>query len=123
MAVQAEHFLRFAEGLLNKAAQTEIDHRNAAARAYYALLHLIRPALGLTSDASHELVRDALRALHTTAAPPYLREAKLHWRHLWEARIRSDYHLDASVTKATAEAAAAITRKIFDMQAQWFARR
>ena len=47
MSVTAEDFLRFASELLAKPIQTEIDHRNAAARTYYAVMHLVRSELGI----------------------------------------------------------------------------
>jgi hypothetical protein len=117
MAVQAEDFLRFAEELLDKRTQTEIDHRNAAARAYYALLHLIRPALGLPTTASHLDVREELKATHPASAAPFLREARLHWREFWKLRLRSDYELSAHVSKATAEGRVELARRIFSLSA------
>jgi uncharacterized protein (UPF0332 family) len=47
MPVGPEEFLRLAEDLLNKNPGSELDHRTAAARAYYAVMHLVRSHLNL----------------------------------------------------------------------------
>ena len=119
MPVQAEDFLRFAEALLSKPAQTEIDRRNAAARAYYAVMHLVMPAFGMDPqqrENRHSDVWQQLQALHPATTEPFLREAKKYWRELRETRIKCDYELPARLDLGTASARVAVARKIFDLK-------
>jgi hypothetical protein len=89
MAVTAEDFLRLAEDLLTKPAPTEIDFRTAAARAYYAVMHLVRAELNLNgADLTHTAIRRELLSLSPITTPRFLAEAKWEWDGLWDRRHR-----------------------------------
>jgi len=118
--IEAEHFLRFAEALLAKPNKTEIDYRNAAARAYYAVYHLVVPALGLDprdSGMTHSEVGRRLRETITITSLTYLKEAQRHWRELQDTRRLCDYDLPAEVVEGTAIARVHIARRIFTLRA------
>jgi len=77
MAVLAKDFLRLAEALLNGPERTEMDLRTAAARAYYAVMHLVRMELGLSvDDSTHALIRDEMYRMPPARTPPFLGMAK-----------------------------------------------
>jgi uncharacterized protein (UPF0332 family) len=117
MSVTAEDFLLFASELLAKPIQTEIDHRNAAARTYYAVMHLVRSELGINPTlGSHELIKRELLSLPPIDTSPFLREAKRYWRTLYDTRIRADYHTHTSITRDTALASLEIASRIFGLR-------
>lgn len=77
MAVTAEDFLRLDEELLQKTAPSEIEYRTAAARAYYAVMHLVRSELNLNpAESTHGTIRRRLLSLHPATTPRFLVEAK-----------------------------------------------
>ena len=115
MAVLAKDFLRLAEALLNGPERTEMDLRTAAARAYYAVMHLVRMELGLSvDDSTHALIRDEMYRMPPARTPPFLGMAKREWDSLWARRRRADYKIDGAFTLADARASVTAERLIFD---------
>ena len=117
MAVTAEDFLRLDEELLQKTAPSEIEYRTAAARAYYAVMHLVRSELNLNpAKSTHGTIRRRLLSLHPATTPRFLVEAKKEWDGLWDRRHRSDYEIDQNITRETARASVRAARRIFGLK-------
>lgn len=117
MAVTAEDFLRLAEDLLTKPAPTEIDFRTAAARAYYAVMHLVRAELNLNgADLTHTAIRRELLSLSPITTPRFLAEAKREWDGLWDRRHRSDYRVELEITRELARVSVRAARRIFGLR-------
>ena len=117
MAVTAEDFLRLAGELLQKNAPSEIEYRTAAARAYYAVMHLVRFELNLNAtESTHGTIRHRLLSLHPATTPPFLAEAKKEWDGLWHRRHRSDYQTDLDIKRETARASVRVARRIFSLK-------
>ena len=115
MAVLAEHFLGLAEALLNGPDGTEIAFRTAAARAYYAVMHLVRVELRLSpDDSTHALIRDEMYRIPAARTPPFLNLAKREWDSLWARRHRADYKIDGPFTFADARASVTAAQLIFE---------
>ena len=117
MAVIAEDFLRLAEDLLTKPAPTEIDYRTAAARAYYAVMHLVRAELNLNAaDVTHGAIRRELLSLAPPSTPRFLAEAKREWDGLWDRRHRSDYRTELTITREMARVSVRAASRIFSLR-------
>lgn len=117
MPVRAEDFLRIAEELLRRPSPTEIDYRTAAARAYYAVMHLVRAELKLNSaSTTHGAVRAAMLSIPPTSTPRHLQRAKIEWDTLWDKRRRADYLIDEPFPRTEARASVSAARQIFDLR-------
>jgi uncharacterized protein (UPF0332 family) len=116
MAVTPRDFLRVAEDLLNKPVPTEIEYRTAAARAYYAVMHLVRSELGLPESSQHGEIRKQLLSLHPARTPRFLAIAKAEWDALWSRRHQADYSTGADIRRDTANANVQTALRIFDLK-------
>ena len=89
--------------------------RTAAARAYYAVMHLVRMELRLSlDDSTHALIRDEMYRVPATQTPPFLNLAKREWNSLWARRHRADYNIDGAFTFVDARASVTAARLIFE---------
>jgi hypothetical protein len=117
MPVRAEDFLQFAEEVLRRPSPTEIDYRTAAARAYYAVMHLVRTELNLNpASTTHGAIRTAMLSMPPTSTPRHLHRAKIEWDTLWENRRRADYLIGEPFPRTEARASVAAARQIFDLR-------
>lgn len=112
-----EEILLFAEGLLRRDECSEIDFRNAAARSYYACLHLVHDVLGTRATdvgMSHKAIEIELRRAWPAGSPAVIRSAQRHWRTLKEARWIADYDTAAAFPETKAQMVVKLARRIFD---------
>lgn len=97
--VKPKEIFAFAAGLLTSGSISEVQARQAAARAYYSVFLLVRDELLVdtseTLAGSHQMVRDKLKieVLGKTSPPKYLRQALNLWQSLADARIDADYRI------------------------------
>ncbi|HEY2032685.1 MAG TPA: hypothetical protein VGH02_03255 [Rhizomicrobium sp.] len=112
--LQPKEILNFAAGLIQSAGRKEIHARQAAARAYYSVMLLVRDELEIDPNRSaggaHAVVKEALRsALQSGRTEPFLRTAYQYWSTLYDDRVTADYKIgepfdlakgDASVHRA-----------------------
>lgn len=121
MSVQPEDFLQFAEDILKKT--TEINCRNAAGRAYYAM-HLaarrIVPKEALAPNkGSHEAIIDALfqgkgiqlSATEQRKIAALLKEGK-------RLRVKADYEINAPFPASQADTAIAFAQNALKILAE-----
>jgi uncharacterized protein (UPF0332 family) len=94
-----------------------MEHRTAAARAYYAVMHLVRAELHLDpANSTHAGIRAAMLSIPVDATPPHFRRAKAAWDQLKEKRRRADYLVDDPFPLREAEASVRTAREIFNLR-------
>jgi hypothetical protein len=96
--VRPRDFLEFARVLLASRQISEMHARQAAARAYYSVLLLIRDQLRredeIPSRDTHGLVRSMLlEAVQEPGADEYLTYAQKVWKTLIDNREDADYNI------------------------------
>ena len=112
MAVSPKQLLDAARELAE--GSREVDFRNAASRAYYAVYHRCRPIAkrnGLRSSrwGVHSDVIDALR----TATDPRLKEMARLLKRCKGLRTKADYNTDKDFRRSEAQAGVRQAQKIF----------
>lgn len=119
--VKPKDIFSFAAGLIASGSISEVQARQAAARAYYSVFLLVREELQVdTSNAlagSHQTVRDRLQfEISTTSTPPkYLRQALNLWQSLADARIDADYKISQTFAVDRGKRCVAFAQEIFTL--------
>lgn len=112
--IEAVKFLESAKELLNKQSTKEIDHRNAASRAYYGAFHICKklledfPPTQSQIGAEHERIINGLlnhQDKRFKTLGNMLKDAK-------NQRVKADYRLDNNFTIQDAKIVVKFTDKI-----------
>jgi len=117
--VTPRQIFSFAAGLVSSGTISEVQARQAAARAYYSIFLLVRDELNVdtsqTDKGVHQTVKDALfdEVSQTQSAPRYQRVALNLWPTLAVARIDADYHLNQPFPVTRGKEIVELARAIF----------
>lgn len=116
--VTPQQIFEFAERLIKPDQPPELWSRQAAARAYYSVLLLVRDAVfrpdQIPSSESHALVKQELDArIAEGGAEAFLREAQSVWKTMKEDRVVADYMISQPFDPKRAQAAVHRARIVF----------
>lgn len=108
--------LNFGLRLLGQRKATEVDYRNAARAAYYAVYYLMAAHLGLNIedyDGRHQVVENTLLSIPPGDASDREYLARAHFRSLRLTRVDADYRLQQPFDRVRAERSLMTATKIF----------
>jgi len=114
MGIVANDFLSFAENIFSE--ETEINHRNAASRAYYAAFHYCLPITEILDESSE---KDG--GVHAKTYNKLIRSFDLKLKQIGYMlkqccgiRVRADYDLEGDFSRSDGELAIKQVKRIID---------